>query len=164
MSPSRVLVSTAHPDDETLWAGGYLLQNPGTHVACCCIDRRNHERTERFFVACAALKAVPFVVAGDFDMWGLDTRPISAFAASYDSIITHNEIGEYGHPAHIKLHHAMRALKKPMRVFNYGLTLGQPIDLEAKLEILKCYRDPNLLPWLDQFKFDLGREELIDRS
>jgi hypothetical protein len=158
------LVVCCHPDDEALWCAGYLMAHPGTHVACCCIDTRKIERTYYFYKACESLGAVPFVVAGEFDMWGLDTRPIEAFASTYDRIITHNEKGEYGHPAHIKLHHAMGSLGKPMQVFNYGITLGEPIDYERKIKALECYHDPMILPWLkNKFAFDFAHETLLDR-
>jgi hypothetical protein len=137
-----------------------LAANPGTHVACCCVDYRKPERTRYFFDACALLKSVPFVVAGEFAMWDLDVRPILAFAATYDLIITHNEKGEYGHPAHVKLHHAMKSLGRPMKVFGYGLAAGEPIDYETKMRALECYRDPGILAHIGRL-FDLKRETLI---
>jgi hypothetical protein len=160
----KVLVVACHPDDETLWAGGYLAANPGTHVACCFVDTRDPWRTERFYRACAVFEAVPFVLAGAFDLWGVDTRPAIAFARDYDLIITHNHKGEYGHPAHIAVHHAMRELKKPMKVFGYGLARGFPIDFVRKLKALECYyQDPKILRGMGQ-KFDLSLETLIDCS
>ena len=116
MSPMRTLVAVAHSDDETLWAYDFIVRHPGVHVAVCSIDRRpgKEHRVERFYRACAAMGATPFVVAGDFQMWDLDPRPAVAFASGYDLIVTHNEVGEYGHPAHIRLHEALRTLGKPI--------------------------------------------------
>jgi hypothetical protein len=161
---SRALVAVAHNDDETLWAGGYLAAHPGTDVAVCTVDTRpaQERRIERFYRACAVLGATPHVVAGAAGAWDIDTRPIVAFAAQYDEIITHNARGEYGHPAHVKLHHALAALGLPMRVFSYGLVQGEPIDYTRKLAALECYEDPKLVPWLHKhFNFNLAYETLV---
>ena len=123
---------------------------------------RNVKRTQHFYESCAVLGAVPFVVAGAFDLWGLDTRPIIAFAAGYDRIITHNALGEYGHPAHIKLHHAMKSLGLPMQVFGYGIAPGAKVEnYERKLQAIRCYEDELLLPWIGK-KFNLAYEGLVD--
>ena len=157
---SRSLVVVAHADDETLWCGGWLLENPGTHV-CVCSVPRDAQRSVDFFSACAVLGANGFIV-GQLETWqNLDAAQV--FAASYDDIITHNRLGEYGHRFHIKLHHAMKELNKPLRVFNYGLCPGVPIDVDTKLKALACYSTrPDVLK-NQQRRFDLSRECLIEQ-
>lgn len=161
----RTLVCAAHPDDETLWAYDFIVRNPGIHVAVCSIDRRpgKEMRVEHFYRACEAMKAVPFVLAGDFMMWDLDPRPIVEFAKAYELIVTHNEVGEYGHPAHTRVNEALRSLGRPMKVFGHGLVAGEPIDYEGKLKVLDIYQDPALVPWLTKQGMNLKCEALLDR-
>lgn len=160
------MVAVVHQDDETLWAFDFITKNPGVHVACCHVDRRPGKelRIERFYRACEAMGAVPFVVAGHSGTWDVDTRPIVAFARDYDLIVTHNEIGEYGHPAHKALHYALAALGKPMKVFGAGLAVGSPIDWAAKQRVLELYEDPALIPWIRKQGIDLSCEALHDLS
>lgn len=162
----RTLVAVAHADDETLWAYDFIVRNPGVHVAVCSIDRRAGKamRVEHFYRACEAMGAAAFVLSGDFQMWDLDPRPAVEFARSYDLIVTHNEVGEYGHPAHIRLHESLRALGKPMKVFGHGLVPGAPIDYARKLQVLALYEDPVLVPWLNKKGMNLACEALLDRS
>lgn len=161
MSLNRPLVVVAHPDDESLWAGGYLIQHPGTDVLCCSIPKKDPERCIHFFEACRILGANGYFAGQLGARQRVDLKAAVLFAAHYESIITHNGQGEYGHPAHIAVHEAMKALGKPMQVFGYGMAQGEPIDYEAKLRAISCYKTrPNVLANQSKW-FDLSRECLI---
>lgn len=157
---NRSLVMVAHPDDETLWCGGYLLEHPGTHVCAASIPRNDPQRVLDFFDACTKLGAIGFF-CGSKENYG-NTCHAQMLAEGYDDIITHNELGEYGHKFHIKLHYAMKELKKPMRVFNYGIRPGMPVDIKKKLAALACYTTrPQVLKNVRRRNFDLSKECLI---
>ena len=142
-----------------MWCGGYLINNPGTDVCCCGIPDKDPERIGHFLQACMMLGANPFVVGQNCK--SMNVAPVQIFAESYDDIITHNHLGEYGHPMHIKLHHAMKELKKTMYVFNYGLHTGEPIDYPRKLAAIACYTTrPHVLENQSRH-FDLSKECLI---
>lgn len=157
------LVVVAHPDDETLWAGGLLAANPDTHVLCCSVPRAKPERAVYFIEACAVLGVYGFVAGGLAGNGLVDVEPAMKIAPLYDEIVTHNAVGEYGHPAHVQVHEAMRALGVPMRVFGFGLEAGPPMPAalyERKLAALACYRNPKILE--NQSKnFDLERETFL---
>ena len=156
---SRTLVVVAHADDETLWCGGWLLQNPGTDICVATVPRNDPRRLLDFFAACEALGGTGYVCGRKESHH--DVTAAQVFADSYDDIITHNVVGEYGHKLHVKLYCAMIELKKPMRVFNYGLVSGEPIDIDAKLAALACYTTrPNVLERMTK-RFDLSKECLI---
>jgi LmbE family N-acetylglucosaminyl deacetylase len=53
-----VAVIVAHPDDETLWAGGTILNHPAWKWFIVCLCRGcNKERSIRFYNALKALKS-----------------------------------------------------------------------------------------------------------
>lgn len=100
----QVAVIVAHPDDETLWAGGTLLSHPAWHsfiiTLCRASDR---DRAPRFFQALNELGA-------EGDMGDLDDGPEQAPLAQstvqetifgllpqnhFDLMISHSAAGEY---------------------------------------------------------------------
>ena len=102
--PKKVLLIVAHPDDETLWAGGTLLSHPLWSCFVVCLCRKNDkERAPRFYKALEALHAEG--VMGDLDD-GADQKPLKNTEVmraivdllpknDYDLILTHHLTGEY---------------------------------------------------------------------
>lgn len=100
----RVAVIVAHPDDETLWAGGTILSHPSWNffIACLCRGDDN-ERAPRYRNALKILKAEG--VIGDLDDGPdqelLDEKEIESKILellppkNFDLVITHNPTGEY---------------------------------------------------------------------
>jgi len=100
----KVAVIVAHPDDETLWAGGTILNHPSWNffIACLCRGADN-ERAPRYRNALKILKSEG--VIGDLDD-GPDQKPLDEKEVEskilellppkhFDLIITHNPTGEY---------------------------------------------------------------------
>jgi LmbE family N-acetylglucosaminyl deacetylase len=102
--PKKVALIVAHPDDETLWAGGTMLSHPNWHFYVVCLSRKHDkERAPRFYEALEALHAEG--VMGDLDD-GADQRPLKNTEImraivdllpknDYDLILTHHLTGEY---------------------------------------------------------------------
>jgi LmbE family N-acetylglucosaminyl deacetylase len=100
----NVAVIVAHPDDETLWAGGTILNHPAWKCFIICLCRGNDDdRRTRFFNALKMLKSEG--IMGDMDD-GPDQRPLDENEVEqailnlmpsihFDLIITHNPKGEY---------------------------------------------------------------------
>lgn len=162
----KTAVVVAHPDDEILWAGGYLAAHPGTDVICCTVPQKAPERLLVFFMVCRMLGANGIVLADCADVPG---EPIGSldhvrqYVRQYSLILTHNHVGEYGHAHHIAVHRAMRATGVPMKVFGYGITTdGESVDLELKRTLLTNYTtQPNCFKvWSE--KFDLSKEAFLD--
>ena len=99
-----VAIIVAHPDDETLWAGGTILSNPGWSCFIASLCRRDDpDRAPKFERVLKVLGAAG--VMGDMDDGPeqiplneqvvqnaiLDLLPLTHF----DLIITHSPYGEY---------------------------------------------------------------------
>lgn len=99
-------IVVAHPDDETLWCGGLMARFPRRWtVICCSIPRTDPIRAWKFFAACeflgATARLLPFTEPGpDEPLGNLEALDLAGF----DCIVTHNEVGEYGHRHHRDVH------------------------------------------------------------
>jgi LmbE family N-acetylglucosaminyl deacetylase len=100
----NVAVIVAHPDDETLWAGGTILSHPSWKCYVLSLCRGSDEdRAPRFFQALEALKAKGCMADLDdspeqkpLDEEDIEHSILEALPPQYfDLIITHSPIGEY---------------------------------------------------------------------
>lgn len=103
-SKKKVALIVAHPDDETLWAGGTILSYPSWQWFIVCLCRGNDkERAPKFYNALKILKSEG--IMGDLDD-GPEQRPLDEKeieqtvldllpAMHFDLIISHNPSGEY---------------------------------------------------------------------
>ncbi len=58
IKPKNVAVIVAHPDDETLWAGGTILSHPSWNCFIISVCRGNDpERAPRFYKALKILRS-----------------------------------------------------------------------------------------------------------
>jgi LmbE family N-acetylglucosaminyl deacetylase len=107
MNPSiqkYVAIIVAHPDDETLWAGGTIMSNPSWKCFIVCLSRKGDlERSTKFYKALEVLNSEG--IMGDLDD-GPDQKPLDESAVDcailallpqkhFDLIITHHPKGEY---------------------------------------------------------------------
>lgn len=163
----KTVVVVAHPDDEILWAGGYLAAHPFTDVICCTVPQKAPERCLVFMRVCRLLLCNPIVLASCADIVNESIEPldyVKRFVRSqYDQVITHNVLGEYGHAHHRAVNRAMCGTGLPMKVFGYGITAdGDPVDLEKKRRMLAYYTtQPRCFEVWSQ-KFDLSKEAFLD--
>ncbi len=99
-----VAVIVAHPDDETLWAGGTILSHPTWKFFVISLCRGNDpDRAPRFYKALKILKSEG--IMGDLDdgpdQIPLDIEKVEQAILSllpqqhFDLIISHNPSGEY---------------------------------------------------------------------
>jgi LmbE family N-acetylglucosaminyl deacetylase len=118
--PGRALVVVAHPDDETLWAGGLILLHPSWRWRIVTLCRaRDPDRAPRFMRALARLGATGEMA--DLDD-GPEQRPLPegevertvlhlAGSDGYDLLLTHGPRGEYTrHRRHVEASEGATAL------------------------------------------------------
>lgn len=100
----NVALIVAHPDDETLWAGGTILSHPSWKCFIVCLCRGNDsDRAPKFHEALKVLKSKG--IMGDLDdgpeQKPLDEKEVEGAILNllplrhFDLIITHNPNGEY---------------------------------------------------------------------
>jgi LmbE family N-acetylglucosaminyl deacetylase len=104
ISYKSVACIVAHPDDETLWAGGTILSHPEWKCFVVCLSRKSDaERAEKFQLALKELHSEGLM--GDLDD-GPEQKPLNEAdlertilallpKTTFDLVITHHPNGEY---------------------------------------------------------------------
>jgi len=118
--PVTAAVIVAHPDDETIWAGGTVLAHPDWHWTVISLCRgSDKDRAPKFNHAVQQLGGVSAI--GDLDD-GPEQVPLSVFEVQqmvlsllpethFDLILTHSPHGEYTrHRRHEEIGTAVAAL------------------------------------------------------
>lgn len=126
-SARSVGVVVAHPDDETLWAGGLLLSHPEWSVSIVSLCRRDDpDRAPRFRRVCASVGGRECRM-GDLDD-GPEQSPLPPDlveqtvldllpSLEWDLILTHSPLGEYtSHLRHQEISVALARLWLEQRI------------------------------------------------
>lgn len=99
-----VAIIVAHPDDEVLWAGGIILNNPQWHYFIASLCRKNDgDRSSKFYNVLKILNAQG--IMGNLNDEP-EQKPLNAMEVEreildllpkkhFDLIITHSPFGEY---------------------------------------------------------------------
>lgn len=151
------LMIVAHPDDELIFGGRALLQEPGWKVVCVTgATRKSNNKLES---ATENVRGQEFINVMDalncaYEIWDFESFLYNAnwdenillqnlyqviSEKNYKKIVTHSLHGEYGHVQHIRISELVHALKPDnLWVFDYDLSLKNPF-LERINELLKLY-------------------------
>ncbi len=115
---TRALCIVAHPDDETIWMGGTILQKKDWKWEIFSLCRKNDpDRMPKFMKVCKFYGVQGLI--GDLDDEKLEPLPISKIInyiqnylnnVHYDYVFTHGANGEYGHRRHKEIHKAVQKL------------------------------------------------------
>ena len=139
---SRAAVIVAHPDDETLWAGGVILMHPSVRWTIATLCRQSDpDRAPRFYRVCDCYGARGFMA--DLDD-GPEQVPLAPQTVQntilqmlpsdrFDYVFTHGPWGEYTrHRRHEEVSRAVMALSRTQRLHTHLLLQFAYDDDEGK--------------------------------
>ena len=114
----KALVIVAHPDDETIWMGGTILENKDWDWTIISLCRMNDlDRAPKFRNVCKFYNAKSIISnLNDEILKPLKIEEVANKIKSllpekeYDLVFTHGGNGEYGHLRHIETHKAVEKL------------------------------------------------------
>jgi len=162
-----VALIVAHPDDETLWAGGTILNHPSWKWFVVCLCRKNDaDRAPRFYNALKILKSEGCM--GDLDD-GPEQKPLDENEIErvilgllppwhFDLLISHSPTGEYTrHIRHeetgravIKLWHSAKLIASELWTFAYED--GNKAYYPKSIENATVYKKLSKITWLRKYR------------
>lgn len=184
VSAYNKLMIVAHPDDEMLWGGSHLLDEDYLVVCITCgVDEARVKEIKKVLKETndgLIMLGYPDKTNGKRDNWNSSRDSITEdlnkiFALKdWESIVTHNPFGEYGH-----IHHKMTSqivtdnYSDKDKLIYFGVyyskkKIGSVIEsmptisgenLDKKIEILKMYKTQSFIMTAFDHMFD--HEEFI---
>lgn len=116
----NALVVIAHPDDETVWMGGTILENPHVRWTIFSLCRGDDpDRAPRFRHVSKKYGATPIITNVEDEEVMSVTESITVISRMirkhlsqkrFVYLFTHGANGEYGHPRHVGVHLAVKKL------------------------------------------------------
>jgi LmbE family N-acetylglucosaminyl deacetylase len=146
----------AHPDDEALFGGAELLSYPNEYKVIAIDEYHNDTRRREF------LDSMRFIGIKEYEHWtgykgGEDYHREKLIyellrvlrERNWIKVVTHNKVGEYGHPRHRALHEILNHLR-PEILWQFDKCRERlPKDiLNKKRDLLKVYESQReVLNW-----------------
>lgn len=140
------LMIVAHPDDEIIFGGHELIRNGGSYKVICVSSGYDTVRRLEFESVMQSLGI------SEYEIWNYKDDLYEPFSddivpklrsviEGYDwnKIVTHNPIGEYGHPQHRDLHMKIRMITEDIYVFCKTPHILDENTLNRKRQLLRMY-------------------------
>jgi len=140
------LMIVAHPDDELIFGGAELIKHGPEYKVVCLTNKSNEVRSKEFEKVMKKLKVGSWEMLDyedtlytnqEFELQNILT------AKEWEKIVTHNPIGEYGHPQHKLLFDTVNKFTDDFYVFGKSEEKLTEDILDKKKEFLKLYESEN---------------------
>lgn len=148
----------AHPDDEIIFGGAFLLADKGWKVICVT-NGRNKTRSKEF-------RKVMKDIGAEYEMWDYkdkwggdfnrkalkkDIERVLKNSPEINMIVTHSKRGEYGHTQHKALHEIVKEIAPDkLYIFKRSKQKLERGLLKQKYRLLKRYKSQDI-GWLKKY-------------
>ena len=138
----KKLMIVAHPDDELIFGGAELIKYGSEYKVICLTNKSNEIRSKEFKTVMEKLNV------GSWEMFDYEDTlyPTQQFnledilmSRQWEKIVTHNPIGEYGHPQHKLVFDIVLNLTNDFYVFGKSLQKLDQNILDIKNNLLTLY-------------------------
>ena len=140
---SKKLMIVAHPDDELIFGGAELIKYGNEYKVVCLTNLNNKKRKVEFIKVMKELNVNDWEILDYPDKLDnsvkFDIKNIIN-SRKWDKIVTHNPIGEYGHPQHKLIFDHVKNITKNFYVFSKSNNKLENKILTKKLDLLKLYK------------------------
>ena len=145
MEPDKLMI-VAHPDDEILWGGANIVASRGWKIIVATNKRHKLRSLEFYRMAIDAgiLVAEMYNCKDTEDDNDVFSGTIFEKALERESkkkwslVLTHNELGEYGHPQHKRVYHLVKKHFPDAKFFKIGSKLNTKL-ISEKRQLCKNY-------------------------
>ena len=140
---SKKLMIVAHPDDELIFGGAELIKYGSEYKVICLTNKSNEIRSKEF------KKVMEKLNVGSWEMFDYEDTlyPTQQFdledilmSRKWEKIVTHNPIGEYGHPQHKLVFDTVLNITNDFYVFGKSIKKLNINCLVIKKELLTLYK------------------------
>ena len=142
-TPNKLMI-VAHPDDELIFGGTALIDEKNWRVICLT-NKLNKIRRKEFEKSMKDLQIPEFKIydlkdninssLDNFKLTEILTQELNS--QNWDKIVTHNNVGEYGHPHHKQLHDKVKELVEIEKLWVFGkdINYNNPKTIKHKNQI-----------------------------
>ena len=132
----------AHPDDELIFGGAELIKYGSEYKVICLTNKSNKIRSKEFKMVMEKLNV------GSWEMFDYEDTlyPTQQFdledilmSRKWEKIVTHNPIGEYGHPQHKQVFDTVLNITNDFYVFGKSQQKLDQNILDTKNSLLTLY-------------------------
>lgn len=138
------LMVIAHPDDELIFGGSELINNASNYKVVCVSNPLDKSRVIEFEAVMNELGVSSWEIL-DYEDTLYPTQTYQGIdkivnSRQWEKIVTHNPVGEYGHPQHKVIFDRVKSLVDDFYVFGKSTDKLEEAVLNRKKELLKIYK------------------------
>jgi len=140
----KKLMIIAHPDDELIFGGAELINFGHEYKIVCITNPDDENRVKEFMLIMGELNIGSWEILDYKDTLYPDGQTLNLTRyfkdKKWEKVVTHNPIGEYGHPQHKLIFDTVKSLTNDFYVFGKSDKKLDNITLHRKKQLLENYK------------------------